>query len=247
MRQTFAKNWPHYLAEAAGLGFFMTCASLFTTLLQYPRSPLAVWIKEPELKLVALGILMGIVIAIIVYSPWGQKSGAHINPAVTLAFWRLGKISSWDAVFYTIFQFAGGALAIQIVGMLIGAPFRHPSVAHVVTIPGASGTARAFIAEFVISFILMLILLLATNSKKLEKLAGVFAGVLIALYLMLETPYSGMSLNPARTFASAFAARDWTGLWIYFAAAPLAMLLASQTFLRLCRNQVRFEAVPKPK
>ncbi|BCM93161.1 aquaporin Z [Abditibacteriota bacterium] len=247
MRRTFAKNWPHYLAEAAGLGFFMACASLFTTILQYRGSSVALWIKEPEMRLVVLGVLMGGVIAVIVYSPWGQKSGAHINPAVTLAFWRLGKISTWDAVFYVLFQFLGGALAIHLMGLLLGAPFRNPSVAHVVTIPGPGGQLLAFLAEFTISFVLMLVLLLATNSKKWEKWAGAFGGGLIALYLMLETPYSGMSLNPARTFASAFAAREWEGLWIYFVAPPLAMLLAGQTFLLLCHNHVRFEAVPKSK
>lgn len=244
MRQTFAKNWPHYLAEAAGLGFFMVCASLFTTLLQYPGSPLGGALKEPLSRLMVLGVLMGGVIAAVVYSPWGKKSGAHINPAVTLAFWRLGKITASDAIFYTLFQFLGSLVAVQIMGLILGAAFRHPAINHVVTIPGGSGAGKAFIAEFAISFILMLVLLLLSNSKKTEKLAGLGAGILIALYLMFESPYSGMSLNPARTFASAFAAQEWNGLWIYFTAPCLAMLLAAEVFLRIVKGRVEVPAVP---
>lgn len=244
MLQTFRNHWPHYLAEAAGLGFFMTCASLFTTLLEYPDSPLHGAMKELLARLMVLGVLMGCVIAAIVYSPWGKKSGAHINPAVTLAFWRLGKITTWDAVFYTIFQFLGGLVAVQIMGLVLGAAYRHPAINHVVTVPGPGGPLKAFIAEFVISFILMLVLLLVINSKKTEKLAGLCAGILIALYLMFESTYSGMSLNPARTFASAFAAREWTGLWIYFAAPCLAMLLACEVFKAIVKGQVEVPEVP---
>jgi aquaporin Z len=80
MIEIFRRNWPHYLAEAAGLAFFMANASLITTLLRSPLSPFAGAIKEPFLQLVALGVPMGLVIMAIVYSPWGKKSGAHINP-----------------------------------------------------------------------------------------------------------------------------------------------------------------------
>lgn len=237
MIETFKRNWPHYLAEAAGLGFFMTCASAFTTALRSPFSPLTQIIKDPFWQLVALGIPMGFVIAAIVYSPWGKKSGAHINPAVTLAFLRLGKITPQDAFFYIAFQFLGGALAVQMMGLILGALYRHESINHVVTAPGPSGPLKAFIAEFVISFILMLVLLLTINSKKTKELAGVFGGVLIALYLIFEEPYSGMSLNPARSSASAFAAREGKDLWIYFLAPVLSMLLASQVFLWVVKGR----------
>jgi len=240
MLSTFQRHWPHYLAEAAGLWFFMTCASAFTTALRSPFSPLTQIIKDPFQQLVALGILMGFVIVAIVYSPWGKKSGAHINPAVTLTFLRLGKITPTDAGFYIVSQFLGGLLAVQMMGLILGAVYRHPSINHVVTAAG-SGQTKAFIAEFVITFILVIVMLLAANSKKTEKLVGAFAGVLIALYLMFEEPYSGMSLNPARSFASAFAARDWKDLWIFFIAPPFAALLATQVFL------LRFNAENLPQ
>ena len=252
MLDAFKRHWPHYLAEAAGLAFFMIVASVVTTLLRSPISPVAGAIKDPFWQLVALGLPMGLVITAIVYSPWGQKSGAHINPAVTLAFWRLRKIKTPDALFYVLFQFLGGALAVQIMGLVLGESYQQP-INYVVTKPGPDGPLVAFLAEFAISGALMLVFLLLTNSKKGKNFAGIVAGVLIALYLMFEEPYSGMSLNPARSFASAFAARDWADLWIYFSAPPLAMLLACEVFGRLTPNRNHLpvhpmqEPVPAPE
>lgn len=243
MLDAFKENWRHYLAEAAGLGFFMIVASSMTTLLRSPMSPIAGVITEPFYQLVALGVTMGLVILAIVYSPWGKKSGAHINPAVTLAFWRLGVIKGADALFYILFQFLGAALAVQMMGLILGTAYRHPSINYVATMPGPSGPFAALVAEALISFVLMLALLLTINSKN-PHFAGAIAGLLIALYLMFEEPYSGMSLNPARSFASAFAARDWAHLWIYFLAPPLAMLGACEAFTRLTKGHTNLPTHP---
>ncbi|MEJ7638542.1 MAG: aquaporin [Singulisphaera sp.] len=124
----------------------------------------------------------------IVYSPWGQRSGAHINPAVTWSFYRLGKIDAWDAVFYTTFQFLGAMLAPVLLLWAIGEPFVHEKVKFATTQPGPAGAMVAFLAEFVISFMLMLVLLLAINSERWEKAAGAFAAALIALYIAFESP-----------------------------------------------------------
>ena len=59
-----------------------------------------------------MGAIMGLTAIGLIYSPWGQQSGAHLNPAVTLTFWRLGKVATWDALFYVLAQFAGGALGV---------------------------------------------------------------------------------------------------------------------------------------
>lgn len=233
MLDALARHWPEYLIEAGGLAFFVVSASLATTLLEYPGSPVHRAIGSAFGRRVVLGVVMGAVIAAVVYSPWGKRSGAHINPAVTWTFFRLGKIRGWDAAFYTAAQFGGAALAAQLMGLVIGAPYRHPVIDHVVTKPGTAGPLAAFAAESAISFVLMLVLLYAITSERLEKLAGAFAGVLIAVYLAFETPLSGMSLNPARSFGSALAAGHWASLWLYFVAPPAAMLLAAELYLRL--------------
>lgn len=93
------RHWPDYLKEAAGLMIFMLGAGAFTTLFEHPGSPVRMAISSDLARHVALGCVMGLVTAGIIYSPWGQRSGAHINPAVTWSFYRLGKIDGWDATF----------------------------------------------------------------------------------------------------------------------------------------------------
>jgi aquaporin Z len=69
--------------------------------------------------------------------------------------------------------------------------------------------------------------------ETIARYTGLFAAFLVATYIIVEAPISGMSMNPARTFGSAFSARVWTALWIYFTAPPLGMVLAAEVYLRL--------------
>lgn len=222
--------------EAAGLAGFVVGASLLTVFLEHPDFPVmrSALGDYPMLRRVPLGIVLGAYIAGIVYL-FGRRSGAQINPAVTWAFYRLGKINFADAVFYTLAQFAGAIAAAQIMKLAFGDFYSDAPVHYLVTEPAkwdTSGTA-AFTAEFFISFVLMFACLVAANSRRLENLVAPITGFLIALYLIVETPYSGMSLNPARSFGSALAANEWRFLWIYFVAPLPAMILAAEIFLRL--------------
>ena len=229
--EALRRHWPDYAKEAFGLFAFMVGAGAFTTLFMHPGSPVSQAIPSDLLRHIGLGLVMGCVTAAIIYSPWGQKTGAHINPAVTWSFFRLGKIGRWDAVFYTLFQFLGAMIAPVLLLLVIGDPFTHEKVKFATTQPGEAGALVAFGAEFVISFILMLALLLAINSERWEKKAGAIAAVLIALYIAFESPFSGMSLNSARSFGSAVTAGQWKGMWLYFVAPVLSMLLATEAYL----------------
>jgi aquaporin Z len=213
----------------------MVSAGLFATLLWYPGSPVAQTVPDGMLRRGLMGLIMGLTAIAIIYSPWGQQSGAHINPAVTLTFWRLGKVATWDAVFYTLAQFAGGALGVLAVLAVFGATFADPPVSYVATIPGAGGIAAALFAEAAISFGLMTMILFTTNTARLMRLTGAFAGCLVAMYITFEAPLSGMSMNPARTFASALPGNLWHGLWIYFVGPAAGMLLAVEAY-RLIRR-----------
>jgi len=233
MLNKLTEHWPEYLMEAAGLGIFMFSACAFVTILEYPGSPIRQTIDDPVIRRGLMGIAMGLTAIGIIYSPWGKQSGAHINPSITLAFLRLGKIEPWDAAFYMGAQFAGGLSGVLLIAILLGNTLAHPSINYVVTIPGTDGAGIAFIAETVISFILMSVVLIATNTQNLARWTGLFAGILIATYITVEAPLSGMSMNPARTFASALPAQLWTALWVYFTAPLVGMLLAAELFLRL--------------
>ena len=219
--------------EAAGLGMFMISAGTFGTILEYPGSPAHQAIADPFLRRILMGTAMGLTAIGIIYSPWGKQSGAHINPSVTLTFFRLGKIEPWDALFYIAAQFAGGVAGVLLVALILGHPFANPPVTYVTTLPGSGGPAIAFLAEVAISFVLMFAVLVTTNIESLARHTGLFAGALVAIYIIAEAPISGMSMNPARTFGSALPAQLWESLWIYFTAPLLGMLLASEVYLRV--------------
>ncbi len=233
MLDALRRHWPEYLMEAAGLGLFMISAGVFGTLLEYPGSPVHQAIADPLLRRVLMGIAMGLTAIGIIYSPWGKQSGAHLNPAVTLTFFRLGKVEPGDAFFYVTAQFAGGIAGVLLVALALGHSFADPPVTYVTTLPGSGGPAIAFLAELVISFVLMLVVLVTTNIGARGRYTGLFAGGLVATYITLVAPLSGMSMNPARTFGSALPAQLWTSLWIYFTAPLLGMLLASEVYLRV--------------
>jgi len=229
---TLQRHWPEYLMEAAELGLFMISACAFVVLLEYPASPVRQALPDPVVRRVLIGIAMGLTAIAIIYSPLGQRSGAHFNPSVTLTFFRLGKVEFWDTFFYVIAQFVGGVTGVFLAAVVVGELVADPSVQYAVTVPGMSGAGIAFLAELVISFILMSMVLRVSNTPRLARFTGLFAGAMVATYISLEAPYSGMSMNPARTFASAFPAQIWTALWIYFTAPLLGMLLAAELYLR---------------
>ena len=102
-----------------------------------------------------------------------------------------------------------------------------------VTVPGEFGVGVAFLAEVGITFLLMTTVLVVSNTPRLARYTGLFAGGLVFLYITFESPLSGMSMNPARSFASAFLSDNWTAWWIYLVAPPLGMLTAAQTYLWL--------------
>ena len=104
---------------------------------------------------------------------------------------------------------------------------------YAVTAPGPTGPGVAFAAEVLISFVLLTTILNVSNRKNLSRYTGLFAGALVATYITFEAPFSGMSMNPARTFGSAFNARAFDNLWIYFVAPPIGMLLAAEIYMRM--------------
>jgi aquaporin Z len=231
MLRMLREHWPEYLCEAVELGLFMVSAGLFTILLHHPGSPVVDFIPSEFTRRMLTGIAMGSTAIALVFSPLGKRSGAHFNPAVTLTFWRLGKMKSWDAVFYIIAQFIGAIAGVFAVTCVIREPLSHPTVNYAATLPGMQGVIVAFIAEFAIAFVLMSVVLRVSNTPHIARYTGLFAGGLVAIYITLESPLSGMSMNPARTFGSAFVGHLWTGLWIYFTAPVVAMQLAALIYL----------------
>jgi len=230
------EHWREYLIEAWGLGTFMVSAGVFATIIYSPELPFSELFPNNFTQALSMGIAMGLTAIAIIYSPWGKRSGAHINPAVTITFFRLKKISALDTFAYIISQFIGGSLGVLLVISLLGNSFTNPPINYVVTVPGKWGLSAALIAEFILSFGLMMMVLFVSNHQWLSKYTGIFSGILVATFITFEAPISGMSINPARTFASGLPAQVWDGFWIYYFAPPLAMLSAAEIYLRYARK-----------
>jgi len=230
---TIARHWPEYTIEAICLGLFMVSAAGFATLLNHPGSPLAAWHRSPIVGRLTMGVAMGLTLVAIVYSKAGARSGAHMNPVVTLTYLRLGKIRGIDAAGYIAGQFTGGAAGILLATRLFGGWPAHPSVNYIATVPGPAGALVAFAAEAAISFGMFLVVLTVSNSPGQARFTGVCAGVLVALYITVEAPLSGMSMNPARSLPPALLAHTTRSAWIYFVAPAAGMLLAAETFVRV--------------
>jgi aquaporin Z len=227
-----ASRWPEYSIEAALLGLFMISACVFTVLFELPSSLVRQTVPSSFLRRALTGVAMGLTAMALIYSPWGQRSGAHINPSVTLTFYRLGKIQNCDAALYILSQFAGGITGMMIAAHLLGSSVAHPDVHYAATYPGRYGVFPAALCEFIISFLLMLVVLHVSNHSRLSRYTGIFAGLLVASYIAFEAPFSGMSMNPARSLASALPSGIWSGFWIYVVVPPLGMLAAAELFLR---------------
>ena len=233
MAENTNDHWREYLMEAGGLGIFMISACVFTVLFEHPESPLHQWIASAFIRRIIIGVGMGLTAIALVYSPWGKQSGAHLNPSVTLTFFRLGKLTQRDAFFYVLAQFVGAYLGVLLSALFLRQWISYPAVNYAATVPGPMGEGVAFAGEFAISFVLMTVILLISNGRTFPALTGVVSGILVATYIGLEAPLSGMSMNPARTFGSALSSQVWKGWWVYFTAPPIGMLLAAELYRRL--------------
>jgi len=230
LREALRTHWPEYLMEAWGLGAFMLSAAVFTTAVEAAGSPLRLALVSDELRRLLIGIAMGLTAIVLIYSPWGKRSGAHLNPAVTLAFASLGRVAPVDAACYVVAQLLGGLAGVGLAELVLGERFTRPPVSWVATLPGPSGLGPAFVAELGMAFALMLAVLLLNTRERLARYTGVAAGLLVATYITLAAPISGMSINPARSLASAVPAGVWQHQWIYWSAPPLGMLAAAAVF-----------------
>jgi aquaporin Z len=232
-------NLPEYLIEAWGLGTFMVSAGVFATLIYTDVANIPILIPNAFLRDIIMGIITGITAISIIYSPWGKRSGAHLNPAVTITFFRLGKLTRIDTFFYCLFQFLGGILGVYLVALVFGSPFVSlppEGLNYIVTQPGKAGPIGAIITEIVIAYIMMTMVLIVSNNRKFGYLTGLFAGILVTFYVIFAAPYSGFSMNPARSFASAFLANWWNFYWIYYFVPPLSMLVAAEVYLWFTRD-----------
>ena len=239
-RTALRVHWTLYVYEGLEFAAFMLSACLVTALLFDPHSLFAA--LNPTLRRFLMGLAMGLTAVGIIKSPWGARSGAHFNPAISLTFYRLGKIGSWDTLFYVLAHFAGAPFGVLLSAVLLGPIIRLPQVEYAVTVPGVGGPLAAFAAETFMAALLMAVVLMSSNSKRFAPYTSWIMGTLITGYVFVFAPVSGFSINPARTFGSAVVANVWSSVWIYFSAPLLGMLGAAEVYLRRTHPSVKGRA-----
>ncbi len=235
MITTFKPNWKIYSYEALALGLFMVSACGFTIIIEHPDLWVKNNIESAIFRRFLIGSAMGLTAILLINSKFGKASGAHMNPAVTIASWQLDQIKTHDAIFYIIFQFIGGILGVLLFKIFFFAYISNPAINFVVTIPSVSEDSilKAFVAEFLISFVMLLSVLIISNISNFSKYTGYFVGLLLVIYITFEAPISGMSINPARTLGSAISSGNYNSIWLYFIAPVFGMSLAGIFFKKV--------------
>src|SRR5262249_34585897 len=119
-----------YLMEVGELGCYLFVACVVATLLQHPASIVRQSIASDVARRALMGLAMGTTAIAIVVSPWGKRSGGHFNPAITLTFYRLGKVEFWDAWFYVIAQFLGAVSGVAVATYILRGTLAHHAVRY---------------------------------------------------------------------------------------------------------------------
>ena len=226
-------HWREYFMEAVEVAALMLCICFAGTLFYGRDSPLAIlglsWVTRSSL----MGAIVAAATFLIMLSPFGRRSGAHINPALTIAYFSVRRIHHWDAISYVLSQFVGGIAGVYVASLFLGRSLSDFPVLYVVTLPGRNGIVFAFVAELVTSFVLMAVVLISSNHRMLARFSPIFVALVTVLYYVFSPTIAGYSVNPARSFSSAVFARLWQGIWIYFVAPVLGMVAAAGLYTKV--------------
>ncbi|MCR9145559.1 MAG: MIP family channel protein [bacterium] len=206
-----------YLAEFIGTFFlvFFGCGAVIVSEVSNPGvSPF-------------IPIVFGGAVAVMIYAV-GHISGAHFNPAVTLAFWLTGRLAFVRVPGYIVAQCLGAIAASAVHAVLWGADHSFGATAF------SSGIPAAVIMELILSFALMFVIIsVATDARAVGELAGLAIGTTVAICAFTGGPLTGASMNPARSLGPALLAGEMTGLWLYLIVPILGACAGALVYERI--------------
>jgi aquaporin Z len=229
-------GFAEYLAEFAGTALLLVIGLSAVVFDFASGSPMLRWIPDQDVRRLLTGLVFAGGATAIVYSPLGRRSGGHINPAVTGAFLRLGKISPGSAAWYCSAQFAGALTGAALVLLAWGDLAERVHVGA--TFPGRGGVVVSLLAEAALTFLLVTLILFFVDRPRLQRFTPAAAGLLVAFLVFVEAPLSGTSLNPARSLGPAVIGGEYHGLWAYLVGPVAGALLAAWVYMR------RHRAIP---
>jgi MIP family channel proteins len=217
-----ASLWAAALAEGIGtFGLvFAGCGAIMIDTLSHG-----------QITHVGVGLVFGLIITVMIYA-FGHISGAHFNPAVTLAFVLARHFPLRRLWIYWCAQFVGAILAALCLRWLLG------DVAHLgATLPeGVGGAWQSFALEALLTFFLMVVIMaMATDTRAVGQAAALAIGATVALEALFAGPISGASMNPARSLAPALVSFTWTAQWVYL-SAPFVGAVAGALLYRWMRE-----------
>lgn len=214
-------------AELVGTLFQLSLGFMAVAAFSVPASPVQIGPLTP--RLLVIGGVFGVLAAVVATSPVGKRSGAHLNPAVTLGFFLRGHVHRDDVLGYVLAQVLGalGAAAIFTVALGGWASDVHDAV----TQPGAHiGPAAAIGIEAGLTACLLFVIFNLLSSARTARWTPTVVIGMLALLILAGARYTGASMNPARSLGPATVADAWHLLWVYFIGPPLGAVAAAGAF-----------------
>ncbi len=203
--------WFLFLSECIGTALLLAIGLSVVIFNWGEGSPVSQWIPSVPLRRLFTGFLFGCTGCLVTISPVGKISGAHINPAVSIAFWLRGKMKFHAMLGFIISQMLGAVLGCLVL-LFWGKQGR--SVGFGNTIPGEAGIWSAFLGEAICTALLIADIFICVGSNKLKKITPFTMPLLYGIMVWAETAYSGCSTNPARSFGPAVVSGVFSGYWI---------------------------------
>jgi aquaporin Z len=194
-----------------------------------PSSPVRTGVPSTSLRLLITGLLFAGAGSLVAVSPLGRHSGAHLNPAVTIAFWTQGKVHPHDLAGYVVAQVAGAFAACGCLRAAWGHTARALELGATQPGHGFTGLDAAGL-EVLMTAALVLVIFFMTSSARSARWTPLAVWLLVTVLVWQGAPYTGTSLNPARSLAPAVLAPALADLWVYLVAPVVGALLAAAVF-----------------
>jgi len=230
------KQWQRYLAELFGtfVLVFGGCTGIAAALKMSAAAPFGTNAASPNgIVLIAVPFAFGLALMAGLYA-FAEISGGHFNPAVSLGLFLDRRLSFEDLLGYWIFQFAGAILA----SLLMLIPFNHDVVKATATVPASNG--QALFLEIAFTAVFVLVILQSTKSERFAGTALVSIPLTLLAIHFAAIPFSGSSVNPARSLGPALVGSEWTGFWVYVVGPTAGAIIAWLVYTVVIKGDTNF-------
>ena len=216
-------HWPEWIAEAVGTAALFGIGFSVVAVLLSQRSPIADAVHG--IRFLLVGVNFGVLSAAIAVSPLGRRSGAHLNPAVTLGFWLRGSVHPHDLAGYLAAQFCGALAGTWASGFVLGR--WATSIHRGRTSPNPVGTLPGVAIEAGLTFVLLGTVFACVGTRRLLGWTPAIVAIVLTILIWVGSPLTGASMNPARSFAPALLESNPDSLWVYFAGPAIGAFAAA--------------------